>query len=139
MKKFDIQDWKEFKIEELFITLNSKSQTQVPTGASIPKRYLKEGTLPRISASNINNGILGYYEDIIDPNYRTFENFISVSFLGTVFYHQYKASLDMKIHCLQLISRELNKDLAFFLISIIRKKSLRLNITISFLVPSFRN
>ncbi|HGK9590766.1 TPA: restriction endonuclease subunit S [Streptococcus pneumoniae] len=76
---------------------------------------------PRISATNIDNGILGYYEDIDDKNYRVFENFISVSFLGAVFYHKYKASLDMKIHCLKLKNKELNKEVAFYLTSIIRQ------------------
>lgn len=95
--------------------------SQVPTGSSIPKRYLLDGKTPRISATNIDNGILGYYEDIDDKNYRVFENFISVSFLGAVFYHKYKASLDMKIHCLKLKNKELNKEVAFYLTSIIRQ------------------
>lgn len=85
------------------------------------KRYLLDGKTPRISATNIDNGILGYYEDIDDKNYRVFENFISVSFLGAVFYHKYKASLDMKIHCLKLKNKELNKEVAFYLTSIIRQ------------------
>ncbi|HGY9718653.1 TPA: restriction endonuclease subunit S, partial [Streptococcus pneumoniae] len=87
----------------------------------MPKRYLLDGKTPRISATNIDNGILGYYEDIDDKNYRVFENFISVSFLGAVFYHKYKASLDMKIHCLKLKNKELNKEVAFYLTSIIRQ------------------
>lgn len=95
--------------------------SQVPTGSSIPKRYLLDGKTPRISATNIDNGILGYYEDIDDKNYRVFENFISVSCLGAVFYHKYKASLDMKIHCLKLKNKELNKEVAFYLTSIIRQ------------------
>lgn len=118
MKKIDISRWKDFEIKELFIT--EKKGEQVPTGYSIPKRYLKEGNTPRISATNINNGILGYYEDIDNKEYRTYENFISVSFLGTIFYHQYKASLDMKIHCLKLKKRKLNREIAFYLISVIR-------------------
>ena len=91
MKKIDITEWKEFEIRELFLTENDRKKFQVPTGASIPKRYLKDGQTPRISATNINNGILGYFEDVPnDKNYRCFENFISVSFLGTIFYHDLK-------------------------------------------------
>ena len=122
MKKIDITEWKEFEIRELFLTENDSKKFQVPTGASIPKRYLRDGQTPRISATNINNGILGYFEDVSEnKNYRCFENFISVSFLGTIFYHDYKASLDMKIHCLKLKDKELNKYIAFYLISVIRK------------------
>lgn len=80
-----------------------------------------DGKTPRISATNTDNGILGYYKDIDDKNYRVCENFISVSFLGTVFYHKCKASLDMKIHCLKLKNKELNRELAFYLTSIIRQ------------------
>ncbi|HFN7475948.1 restriction endonuclease subunit S [Streptococcus pneumoniae] len=105
----------------MFITEKKRKSSQVPTGSSIPKRYLLNGKTPRISATNIDNGILGYYEDIDDKNYRVFENFISVSFLGAVFYHKYKASLDMKIHCLKLKNKELNKEVAFYLTSIIRQ------------------
>ncbi len=80
-----------------------------------------DGKTPRISATNTDNGILDYYKDIDDKNYRVFENFISVSFLGTVFYHKCKASLDMKIHCLKLKNKELNREVAFYLTSIIRQ------------------
>ena len=121
MKKVNIDKWKNFKIYELFITETKNNKLQVPTGASIPKRNLLDGKIPRISATNINNGILGYYEDVQNKCYRVFENFISVSFLGTIFYHPYRASLDMKIHCLKLINRDLNKYIAFYFISIIKK------------------
>lgn len=121
LNKVDTSKWKEFKVKEIFVTEKKGKSSQVPTGSSIPKRYLLDGKTPRISATNIDNGILGYYEDIDDKNYRVFENFISVSFLGTVFYHKYKASLDMKIHCLKLKNKELNKEVAFYLTSIIRQ------------------
>lgn len=51
-----------------------------------------------------------------------YENFISVSFLGTIFYHPYQASLDMKVHCLKLKEKSLNLYIALFLIGIIKKK-----------------
>lgn len=121
LNKVDTSKWKEFKVKEIFITEKKGKSCQVPTGSSIPKRYLLDGKTPRISAANIDNGILGYYEDIDDKNYRVFENFISVSFLGAVFYHKYKASLDMKIHCLKLKNKELNREVAFYLTSIIRQ------------------
>lgn len=121
MNKIDINTWEEFEISEIFITEKKGNTLQVPTGASIPKRFLLDGDIPRVSAANINNGILGFYKKADCKEYKLFNNFISVSFLGTTFYHNYKASLDMKIHYLQLKNKQLNKYIAFFLISIIRK------------------
>ena len=114
MNKLDISDWQEFRISELFITEPSKNKLQVPTGASIARKDLVDGDIPRITVTNFNNGIVGYYKNIDSDNYRVFENFISVSFLGTIFYHPYKASLDMKVHCLKLKNKDLNKDIALF-------------------------
>ena len=121
MNKLDISDWQKFRISELFITEPSKNKLQVPTGASIARKDLVDGDIPRITVTNFNNGIVGYYKNIDSDNYRVFENFISVSFLGTIFYHPYKASLDMKVHCLKLKNKDLNKDIALFLISVIKK------------------
>ena len=111
MNKLDISDWQKFRISELFITEPSKNKLQVPTGASIARKDLVDGDIPRITVTNFNNGIVGYYKNIDSDNYRVFENFISVSFLGTIFYHPYKASLDMKVHCLKLKNKDLNKDM----------------------------
>lgn len=121
MNKLDISEWKEFKISEIFITEPNKNKIQVPTGASISKKDLKDGNIPRITVTAINNGISGYYENIHSSDYRLYENFISVSFLGTIFYHPYQASLDMKVHCLKLRQKELNNSIALFLISVIKK------------------
>ena len=117
----DTSEWKLFRVSDIFITEERGSGVQVPTGALMPKKDLEEGNLPRVTVSNYNNGIIGYYADCDDKNYRTYENFISVSFLGTVFYQQEKASLDMKVHCLKPIGRVLNEYSAGFLVSIIRK------------------
>ena len=113
--------WKEFKISELFITEKSGSSIQVPTGAMISKRDLEDGNIPRVTVSNFNNGITGYYKDVENKNYRTYENFISVSFLGTVFYQPEKTSLDMKVHCLMLKNKTLNTYIAQFLVAVIKK------------------
>ena len=122
MNKMDISQWKEFNIADLFVTEKTGNERQVPTGAYIEKKHLKEGHTPRISVAGINNGICGYYEDVINnANYRVSVNFISVSFLGTVFYHPYKASLDMKVHSLKLKDKELNENIGGFLVTVIRK------------------
>lgn len=122
MKEIDINKWHQFKISDIFETEIVGRKVQVPTGAYVAKKDLTDGFIPRVSVRGINNGISGYYADYIDTeDYRIFENFISVSFLGTVFYQSGKASLDMKVHCLKPKSICLNNYIAWFLVSIIRK------------------
>lgn len=121
MNKIKIDNWKSFYISEIFYTEKNGKNIQVPTGAMISKKLLEDGTTPRVTVSNFNNGIIGYYSDLSDKNYRVYKNFISVSFLGTVFYHPNKASLDMKVHCLKPIKHNLNLYTATFLVNIIKK------------------
>lgn len=114
--------FKEFQISEIFETHPFRNGLQVPTGAAVKQDMLHPGEMPRITVTSDNNGIGGYYADINDKNYRIFENCISVSFLGTVFYHPYKASFDMKVHCLKPKNHELNEKEALYLLPIIRKQ-----------------
>jgi hypothetical protein len=111
--------WGEFFISDLFI-LDIKNKVQVPTGANIPSKFLEVGDIPRVTVTSQNNGISGFYVSQ-HKNFRTFKNIISVSFLGTVFYHPYEVSLDMKVHCLSLRSGQLNPYTALFLLEQIRK------------------
>lgn len=104
--------WKAFSIKDIFVTINDEKQ--VPTGAYIEKKYLHQGDTPRITVTSNNNGIDNFWWTE-HKNNRSFSNFISVNFLGDAFYHPYNASLDMKVHCLKLKNRELNKNLALFL------------------------
>lgn len=127
MKRIDTTNWKEFRVGDLFETQNIGKQKQVPTGASIPKLDLIEnGSIPRVSVSGINNGIIGYfdYKRKSTKDYRIYNNFISVSFLGTIFYHHGDATLDMKVHCLKPLNVVLNKYTGHFLVSAL-KSSLR--------------
>ena len=121
MKRIDTSKWKEFRVGDLFIT--EKDGKQVPTGASIPKLELRDnGSTPRISVTGQNNGILGFF-NYIGPNksnYRVYNNFVSVSFLGTVFYQKGSASLDMKVHCLKPLDIELNDYTGSFLVAAIK-------------------
>ena len=104
--------WKQFDIKEKF---------KVSTGAK-PNDPLIEGNTPRISVTNNNNGIQGFFADATsDKNYRTQDNFISFSFLGTSFYHNYKASLEMKVHALKPLDFELNKYSGLFIVSVLKK------------------
>lgn len=94
----------------------------MPTGANINQKYLTEGNTPRVTVSNINNGVNKICDCTIKtPDYRVYENFISVSFLGSVFYHKDKSSLDMKVHCLKPINNTLNTNTGLYLCSIIKK------------------
>ena len=112
--------WSEFFIKDLFITEIYKNKLQIPTGAYINKKDLQDGIIPRITVTSQNNGIDSFCISS-HKNFRTFTNFISVSFLGTIFYHPYTASIDMKVHCLQLKDKTLNQYLSLFLISEIKK------------------
>lgn len=106
------KNWSEFLISDIFT---------VKTGSLLPKEILKKGKIARITATDNNNGIFDFYQKVDSKNYRELTNFISVSFLGSVFYHQYTASLDMKIHALQIKNKELNSELAKFLIICIKR------------------
>lgn len=114
-----IENWKEFRIGDICVLENNKKE-QVPTGASVSYKNMKPGNTPRITVTNANNGIVGMYSSS-DRNYRVFENFISVSFLGTVFYHPYSASLDMKVHCIKFQNIELNTNTGLFMVTAIKK------------------
>ena len=118
--ELSVSEWKEFEIKELFETNQFGKEFQVPTGAYVKKKNLDDGDIPRITVSGINIGVTDYYSSN-DSNYKVYNNFISVSFLNTVFYQEGDASLDMKVHCLKPKEIELNKYIALFLVSIIRK------------------
>ena len=101
------REWKAFKIGDFF---------SISTGALLPKEVLKKGKNARLTATDNNNGVFDFYEKMEHKNYREVSNFISVSFLGSVFYHPYSASLDMKIHAVQIPNIELNRYIAGFLV-----------------------
>ena len=127
MGKVDTTKWGIFRISDYFITVKKGNRLQVPTGANVVARDLVEnGAIPRITVTGVNNGIFGYFDYCGNKlsEYRIFNNFISVSFLGTVFYQEGDASLDMKVHCLKPIDVILNKYTGLFLVGAI-KASLR--------------
>ena len=68
-----------------------------------------------------HSSFLKFYKKVNHKNYREFTNFISISFLGSVFYHPYVASLDMKIHSIQIPNKELNENLAEFIVACLKK------------------
>lgn len=112
---------KEFMLKDIFYTVPFRGGLQVPTGGMVSSKELKSGNTPRISVTSMNNGIIGYYADMDSKNYRVYDNCISVSFLGTVFYHPYRASFDMKVHCLKPKNHDLKRGEALYLVSCIEK------------------
>ena len=86
--KFEI-----FKVGDIF---------DINTGSLVSAKKLIKGEIPRLSVTSQNNGVIGYFDTEILPEARHYENFISVNFLGNVFFHPYKASCEMKVHALKL-------------------------------------
>lgn len=114
--------WKRVKAADVFITEAFGSGRQVPTGASVPRGVLVDGSTPRVTVTGENNGIFGSYDCLRpDQNYRKYKNFISVSFLGTVFYHSNECTLDMKVHCLKPQTFSLDEETGMFFVTIIKK------------------
>jgi hypothetical protein len=109
-------EWGKFRIGDLF---------QVGTGSLLSSTELSmNGDIPRISAKSDNNGVLNYLDSESLNNARHFNNFISVNFFGSdggIFYHPYKASVEMKVHTLKIPKIELNQRTGIFLCSALYK------------------
>ena len=103
---------KDFLIRDLF---------DISTGSLLKIKDVPDGSIPRISVRSDNNGILGYYDTEGNPDARHAENFISVNFFGNAFYHPYRASLEMKVHCLTLKACELTENLGLYLVTALNK------------------
>lgn len=101
-KKLQSVEWGEYRLGDLF---------EIGTGSLLSANELVNGKIPRISAKSESNGILGYFDTTDIKTARHFENFISVNFFGTdggIFYHPYKASVEMKVHTLKIPNYEFN-------------------------------
>ena len=109
-------EWGEFRIGDLF---------EIGTGSLLSASELsREGSVPRISARSDNNGVLGYFDTELLSSARHFENFISVNFFGSeggIFYHPYKASVEMKVHTLKIPGVNLNVKTGSFICSSLHK------------------
>lgn len=108
-EKLKKAEWGEFRIGALF---------SIGTGSLLSSDELISGNIPRISAKSENNGIIGYYDTDNLENARHFENFISVNFFGSdggIFYHPYKASLEMKVHTLKIPNYEFSGNTGKFI------------------------
>ena len=118
----DDVEWKDFKISDLFETFKGTNGVQTPTGSYISRDELIDSNIPRITARETNNGIDGYYHST-NKNFRVFKNFISVSFMGSAFYHSYEASLDMKVHALIPKNFDLTENIALFIIQSLKNNT----------------
>ena len=112
LKPLKINGWKEFKLTDLF---------NVKTGAYLSKHQLKPGSIPRVTVSSVNNGIVGSFERCGLSNERLFSNFLSVNFFGNVFYHDSLCSVDMKVHVLEP-KHLYSKESMLFLAVVLRRK-----------------
>ena len=100
--KLEEVEWGEYRLGDLF---------EIGTGSLLSNNELKIGQTPRISAKSDSNGIYGYFDTLNLSNARHFENFITVNFFGAdggIFYHPYKASVEMKVHTLKIKNVEFN-------------------------------
>ena len=112
--KLTDREWRAFSISSLF---------DIFTGANIPQKNLSIGIVPRISATDNNNGIDSFYTPIQSNSYRTNKECVSVSFLGSVFYQPYEASYDMKIHSLRLKgNKAISEHYGLFVATELRKQ-----------------
>ncbi|WP_305960306.1 restriction endonuclease subunit S [Bacillus safensis] len=89
----------------------------VSTGGNINRDLLLNGSIPRITATDKNNGIAQFTTAVPHKNFKTVENAITYSFLGGCFYHPGTVSLDMKIHALKPIDIEFNKYTGLFVVN----------------------
>jgi Type I restriction modification DNA specificity domain len=113
-QKLEKVEWGEYKIGDLF---------EIGTGSLLPSKDLQIGKIARISAKSENNGVLGYFDTENLAGARHFENFITVNFFGTdggIFYHPYKASVEMKVHTLKIPNKEFNSRTGNFIASALR-------------------
>ena len=97
---------------------------EIGTGSLLSNDDLKNGKIPRVSAKSDENGILGYFNTENLEKARHFENFISVNFFGVdggIFYHPYKASVEMKVHTLKIPNINFNLYNATFIIGVLKK------------------
>lgn len=117
-EKLKTVEWGEFKVGDFF---------EIGTGSLLSNDDLTTGKVPRISAKSDNNGTLGYFDTENLPNARHFENFITVNFFGTdggIFYHPYKASVEMKVHTLKISNIEFNSKTGRFIAAALKQSFL---------------
>ncbi|CAC9606715.1 hypothetical protein [uncultured Gammaproteobacteria bacterium] len=117
-KNLQSVQWKEFKINDLFI---------IQKGERLTKEDRAPGSTPLITASSYNNGITSFIDkDTFKERKCLFVNKLTIDMFGSVFYHKYQYFSDDNIHTL-IFNDELKIDLSeyvyVFLIAILNKIS----------------
>lgn len=112
-KKLDNVKWKGFTVEELF---------QIKSGVRLTKKDMIVGKIPFIGASDSNNGITNFVQNI---NNSLDKNVLGVNYNGSVvesFYHPYYAIFSDDVKRLSLKNREGNKYIYLFVKTMILKQ-----------------
>ena len=108
----EMYEFKEFRIGDLF---------EIQTGSLVQSSTLTKGSIPRVSVTSANNGIVGYFDTESNKDARHFENFISVNFFGNAFYHSKKSSVEMKVHVLVIPNYSYTRETALYIITALNK------------------
>ena len=107
------REWRAFFIKDLFT---------ISTGSIVPREQLAPGRMPRITATEQNNGVDSFTAPLEEKSFRMNADCLSISFLGAVFYQSNASSFDMKIHSLNLKNKTLGKHVGLFVATELRKQ-----------------
>ena len=111
--KLTDREWRAFFIKDLFT---------ISTGSIVPREQLAPGRMPRITATEQNNGVDSFTAPLEEKSFRTNADCLSISFLGAVFYQSNASSFDMKIHSLNLKDKALGRHVGLFVATELRKQ-----------------
>jgi len=123
--KISTHKFKWFQYDDIF---------EIKRGESLYVRYSESGIIPYISASSANNGVLYF---VSNSNYKG--NKITLSYdgaIGEAFYQPKPFFASEKIAVIDLKNYKLNKYIAFFLITLIRKEQYRFNYGLKWSIES---
>ena len=107
--------YEEFRVGDLFDAF---------LGIVTPNEMLlKKGKFPVITGVTENNGINGYFNELIVNH--TYSNMITVSnrgvYSGTAYYHNYEFILGSNVIALKPLSFKMTKNIALFIMTLINK------------------
>lgn len=104
-------EWKEFKLKKIFINYHGKRLT---------KDKRETGSIPLLTASEINQGVSDY---ICNENMQRYKDFISIDMFCHAFYHNYEACGDDNIYF--LINDKISPRAKIFITTCINQNSLK--------------
>lgn len=109
----NINNWKNFKIVDLF---------EIKKGERLVKEERIEGTIPLITATSENNGVVDYisYDEFKDGK-KIFRDKVTIDMFFNVFYHNYEYFSDDNVHTLIPKNISLNKYICLFLVTTLKK------------------